>query len=99
MDVTISPRRLAGELTVIPSKSQAHRLLICAAFSEKPTLLRCSETNRDIEATADCLAALGARIIRTDSGYTVFPVETVPEHAVLNCRESGSTLRFLLPVA
>ena len=99
MDVTISPRRLAGELTVIPSKSQAHRLLICAAFSDKPTLLRCSETNRDIEATADCLAALGARIIRTDSSYTVFPVETVPERAVLNCRESGSTLRFLLPVA
>ena len=99
MDVTISPRRLAGELTVIPSKSQAHRLLICAAFSDNPTLLQCSETNRDIEATADCLAALGARIIRTDSGYTVFPVETVPERAILNCRESGSTLRFLLPVA
>ena len=99
MDVTISPRRLAGELTVIPSKSQAHRLLICAAFSDNPTLLQCSETNRDIEATADCLAALGARIIRTDSGYTVFPVETVPERAVLNCRESGSTLRFLLPVS
>ena len=99
MDVTISPRRLAGELTVIPSKSQAHRLLICAAFSDNPTLLQCSETNRDIEATADCLAALGARIIRTDSGYTVFPVETVTERAVLNCRESGSTLRFLLPVA
>lgn len=99
MDVTISPRRLRGELNVIPSKSQAHRLLICAAFSDKPTLLRCSETNRDIEATADCLAALGAGINRTDSGYTVFPVETVPERAVLNCRESGSTLRFLLPVA
>ncbi|MCI6956882.1 MAG: 3-phosphoshikimate 1-carboxyvinyltransferase [Candidatus Faecousia sp.] len=99
MDVTISPRRLRGELTVIPSKSQAHRLLICAAFSDKPTLLRCSETNRDIEATADCLATLGAGINRTDSGYTVFPVETVPERAVLNCRESGSTLRFLLPVA
>ena len=99
MDVIISPRRLRGELTVIPSKSQAHRLLICAAFSDKPTLLRCSETNRDIEATADCLAALGAGINRTDSGYTVFPVETVPERAVLNCRESGSTLRFLLPVA
>ena len=99
MDVTISPRRLRGELTVIPSKSQAHRLLICATFSDNPTLLRCSETNRDIEATADCLAALGAGINRTDSGYTVFPVETVPERAVLNCRESGSTLRFLLPVA
>ena len=99
MDITISPRRLRGDLTVIPSKSQAHRLLICAAFSDKPTLLRCAETNRDIEATADCLTALGAKILRTDSGYTVFPVKAVPEQAELHCRESGSTLRFLLPVA
>lgn len=99
MDITISPRPLRGDLTVIPSKSQAHRLLICAAFSDKPTLLRCAETNRDIEATAGCLTALGASIIRTDSGYTVFPIETVPEKAQMNCRESGSTLRFLLPVA
>ena len=99
MDITISPRRLRGDLTVIPSKSQAHRLLICAAFSDKPTLLQCAETNRDIEATADCLSALGAKILRTDSGYTVFPVKAVPEQAELHCRESGSTLRFLLPVA
>ena len=99
MDITISPRRLRGDLTVIPSKSQAHRLLICAAFSDKPTLLQCAETNRDIEATTDCLTALGAKIIRTDSGYTVFPVKAVPEQAELHCRESGSTLRFLLPVA
>ena len=99
MDITISPRPLRGDLTVIPSKSQAHRLLICAAFSDKPTFLRCAETNRDIEATAGCLTALGAKIIRTDSGYTVFPIETVPEKAQMNCRESGSTLRFLLPVA
>ena len=99
MDITISPRPLRGDLTVIPSKSQAHRLLICAAFSDQPTLLQCAETNRDIEATAGCLTALGASIIRTDSGYTVFPIETVPEKAQMNCRESGSTLRFLLPVA
>ena len=99
MDIIIHPRPLYGELTVIPSKSQAHRLMICAAFSDKPTILRCSETNRDIEATANCLTALGAEILRTESGYTVFPMETIQEQAVLNCQESGSTLRFLLPVA
>lgn len=99
MDIIIHPHPLYGELTVIPSKSQAHRLMICAAFSDKPTILRCSETNRDIEATANCLTALGAEILRTESGYTVFPMETIPEQAVLNCQESGSTLRFLLPVA
>ena len=99
MDITIHPHRLCGELNIIPSKSQAHRLLICAAFSDRPTQLLCSETNRDIEATADCLAALGAGIVRTDAGYTVFPMDTAPKQAVLNCVESGSTLRFLLPVA
>ena len=99
MDITIHPRLLRGEIKIIPSKSQAHRLMICAAFADKPTQLRCAETNRDMEATADCLRALGADITRTDSGYTVFPVSRLPDSAVLNCCESGSTLRFMLPVA
>ena len=99
MNITITPRHLRGEVTVIPSKSQAHRLLICAAFVDGPTQLVCSETNRDIEATVDCLRALGAQILSTESGYTVFPVESVPQSAVLPCRDSGSTLRFMLPVA
>lgn len=98
MDITITPQRLRGEITIIPSKSQAHRLLICAAFADKPTALLCAETNLDIEATVDCLQALGAQIERTGSGYTILPVTAVPEKAVLNCCESGSTLRFMLPV-
>lgn len=98
MDITIQPRILRGDIDIIPSKSQAHRLLICAAFADKPTQLRCPDTNRDIEATVDCLCALGAEILRTDTGYTVSPVENVPETAVLDCCESGSTLRFMLPV-
>ena len=98
MDITIHPRLLRGDIQIIPSKSQAHRLLICAAFADKATQLRCPETNRDIEATADCLTALGAEILRTDSGYTVFPAKQIPEQAELNCCESGSTLRFMLPI-
>ena len=98
MDITITPRSLRGEITIIPSKSQAHRLLICAALADKPTQLRCADTNRDIDATADCLRALGAGITRTDSGYLVDPIATVPESAVLDVCESGSTLRFMLPI-
>ena len=98
MDITITPLHLRGEITIIPSKSQAHRLLICAAFAEKNTSLLCPETNRDIEATVDCLKALGAQIQRTDCGYEVTPVTALPEKAVLNCCESGSTLRFMLPI-
>ena len=99
MDITISPQKLHGLIEVIPSKSQAHRYLICAALSGSPTAIRCSETNRDMDATADCLNALGADIRRTDWGYLVHPIEMAPESALLPCRDSGSTLRFLLPVA
>ena len=99
MDITIFPAKLSGKIRVIPSKSQAHRLLICAAFADSPTELCCPETNRDIEATAFCLNALGAEIRRTKFGYQVTPAKTIPEKAQLNCHDSGSTLRFLLPVA
>lgn len=99
MDITIQPHSLRGDLTIIPSKSLAHRYLICAAFADQPTDLVCSQTNRDIEATADCLRALGAEITRTDSGYCIFPCNVPSQKATLNCGESGSTLRFLLPVA
>ena len=98
MDITIQPGRLNGTVRIIPSKSQAHRLLICAAFADKATEIICPETNEDISATADCLNALGAKVTRTPKGYFVVPATSVPQQAVLNCRESGSTLRFLLPI-
>ncbi len=99
MDITIFPGKLSGTVTAIPSKSQAHRLLICAAFSDRETTLLCPETNRDIEATAQCLHALGAGITHTQEGYLVSPVRCLPREAALPCHDSGSTLRFLLPVA
>ena len=98
MDIRIHPCKLEGTISAIPSKSQAHRILICAAFSDKQTTIICQETNDDIEATADCLRQLGAKIIRTSNGYTVTPVTTIPNTATMRCRESGSTLRFLLPI-
>lgn len=99
MDLTITPRRLHGTVRAIPSKSQAHRLLICAAFSAHQTFLECPQTNEDIEATVRCLCALGANITRKDGGYHVIPVTEVPASAQLHCGESGSTLRFILPIA
>lgn len=98
MDITIFPQKLSGTITAIPSKSQAHRLLICAAFSDSVTRLNCAQTNEDIEATAGCLNALGAKITRTEYGYNIIPVTNLPEKAILNCQESGSTLRFMLPI-
>ena len=99
MDITVFPGKLRGDIQAIPSKSQAHRLLICAAFADGPTELLCPDTNRDIEATAGCLRALGADIQRTEMGYSVTPVDAPPQKATLPCADSGSTLRFLLPIA
>lgn len=99
MDIILQPSPLSGTITAIPSKSQAHRLLICAAFADAPTTLLCPETNRDIEATAGCLRSLGADIQRTKTGYLVTPVTSIPASAHMQCHDSGSTLRFLLPIA
>ena len=99
MDLLLHPHSLSGSIPAIPSKSQAHRLLICAALADGDTDLLCSAKNADMEATADCLNALGAEIKSTPEGFTVRPIRKLPKKAVLPCRESGSTLRFLLPVA
>ncbi len=88
----------SGEIDVIPSKSAAHRLLICAALSEEPTEIICPAESLDIAATARCLGCLGAEITFRDGVYSVSPVKKKDE-AALSCGESGSTLRFLVPVA
>ena len=98
MERTIFPHKLGGRIAAIPSKSQAHRLLICAALADEPAALTCPEGSQDIEATARCLTAFGAAIHRTETGYAVQPAQA-PERAEADCGESGSTLRFLLPVA
>ena len=98
MVMKVSPSVPSGKIKAIASKSVAHRLLICAAFGDKKTLIRCEETNMDIEATAACLSALGAKIVRKAPFYEVEPITEVKKGAFLPCGESGSTLRFLLPV-
>jgi len=99
MDLILYPKKLQGTVKAIPSKSQAHRLLISAALADAPTTLLCGQTNKDMEATAACLRALGARITYDDGAYRVDPIRDLPKSASLPCGESGSTLRFLLPLA
>ncbi len=98
MKAVIEPSSLAGEITAIASKSQAHRLLICAALADKKTILRCPTLSADITATADCLRGLGAEITYENGVFTVSPITDKPATTFIDCGESGSTLRFLLPV-
>ncbi len=100
MKVTVSPGGRGGTIAAIPSKSQAHRLLICAALADRPTRLLSMGDSKDITATMDCLSALGAAFHREGDQVTVIPLDRdrLPAACNLPCGESGSTLRFLLPV-
>jgi len=99
-DIKVSPRKLNGSVRAIPSKSQAHRALICAALADKPTTIECEGGSDDITATADCLSALGAEIKRESGVYIVHPIKSeTNDIAALDCGESGSTFRFMLPIA
>ena len=99
MNFVISPGARTGAVRIPASKSQAHRLLICAALGKAPVTVRCDGLNADILATAACLRALGANIAEQDGALHVEPIKAVPDGlCVLPCGESGSTLRFLLPV-
>ena len=99
MNITIHPHPLRGRIEIPSSKSVAHRMLIAAALADAPTELRLNALNEDILATASCLEALGAAIRRTDGGFFVQPIRSLPASCELFCNESGSTLRFLIPVA
>lgn len=99
MNVVITPSPLSGAVRVPASKSAAHRLLFAAALADGPTRISISALNRDIEATAACLRALGAGIEAEGDALKVSPIADVPAEVTLDCGESGSTLRFLLPVA
>ncbi len=99
MDKTFYQNAVKSEISAISSKSEAHRYLICAALGDRECEIICTDTNADIDATARCLNALGADIKRTEKGFLVKPIAEVCKNQSLDCNESGSTLRFLLPLA
>ena len=99
-NVIIRPFKPSGEVFAPPSKSDAHRAIICAALSRGKCTVSPIALSNDIKATIQCVEALGAKTeingsILTVDGTEMFKNKT----AVLDCGESGSTLRFLIPVA
>ena len=101
MNRVVAPGSLSGSFRAPASKSHAHRLLICAALGTAPVTIFCDTFSDDILATIDCLNAMGAQITHKESRISVTPVFANRQRiglCKLFCRESGSTLRFLLPV-
>lgn len=98
MDIRITPSLLSGSIEGIASKSVAHRALICACLAKEPSKIKINTTSQDIEATVSCLRGMGAYIEQSGNVYSVEPITEIPALAKIDCGESGSTLRFLLPV-
>lgn len=101
MDIIISASALSGTVDIPASKSFAHRQLIAAALADQSTTIQMNARSADIDATASCINAMGAdaALLSNNTGYIVSPIAKIPDEASLFCCESGSTLRFLLPVA
>ncbi|MBQ3557644.1 MAG: 3-phosphoshikimate 1-carboxyvinyltransferase [Oscillospiraceae bacterium] len=102
MNVTITPGRLSGKVTPPTSKSQGHRLLLAAALAEGESVICGLSPSRDIEATTACICALGARVEQREDGLHVMGRGGKMDKGTslfFDCGESGSTLRFLIPIA
>ena len=100
MKVTVIPGRAQGVIAAPPSKSCGHRMLLCAALAEGESRIRGISGSQDMEATMDCIRAMGGTCRR--EGDTVTVVGTggrAAPQGVYPCRESGSTLRFCIPPA
>ena len=103
MDVRITPRRLSGVVTPPPSKSLAHRYVIAAALAAGVSTVKNVAFSQDVEATLRCMEALGARWEAAEDSLRITgiggerrPFGDLPR---FDCGESGSTLRFLIPIA
>ena len=99
MKIEIKPSTLCGEIIAPPSKSIAHRFLICGALSRGESRINGVSGSDDMKATLSCLSALGASVKRDGNSVTIFGGLNAKKEVTLDCIESGSTLRFMIPVA
>ena len=97
MNILVSPSKLSGNVTVPGSKSASHRAIICSALSKGASTLNNVNYNDDIIATIEAAKAIGARFEQNDT-LKVIGIKEVPQKAIINCKESGSTLRFFAPI-
>ena len=108
-NAVITPSRFSGQVTIPPSKSAAHRAILCAALARGVSVIRNISLSDDIQATVGAVRAMGGKVFFSDGVLTIDTAENpvvpigetpVPQSPAveINCRESGSTLRFLIPI-
>lgn len=99
MKIEIKLSTLCGDIIAPPSKSIAHRFLICGALSRGECRINGVSESEDMKATIGCLSSLGANVQRESDTVTIFCGLNPQKEVTLDCIESGSTLRFMIPVA
>ncbi|MDE5755491.1 MAG: 3-phosphoshikimate 1-carboxyvinyltransferase [Clostridia bacterium] len=100
MDVKITPTKLKGSVVIPPSKSLAHRAIICACLARGKSVISNVALSDDIIATIDCMRNLGAKIDVKDGSLEIEGnAQKISSDLTFDCKESGSTLRFVLPIA
>jgi 3-phosphoshikimate 1-carboxyvinyltransferase len=99
VDIRIEPSQLRGTVDIPASKSCAHRALISAALAEGTSVISGVSMSKDIEATIGAMTALGAEFNVDGTTVTVSGISSRIDKAVIDCNESGSTLRFVIPIA
>ena len=99
MDIKIYHSKLIGAVNAPSSKSYSHRMIIAAALAGGISEISNVTSSNDIDVTAGAMEALGANILADKSTYTVKGIKTPSSSADIDCGESGSTLRFIIPVA
>lgn len=98
MRMRVYPSKIEGSISIPSSKSVLHRLIISACLCDDTTTIIATDYGKDIRATIDCMRCLGAKIIEVSGKIIITPIATPNQNVVLNVEESGSTLRFLLPI-
>ena len=99
MDIKITPSKLKGTVNIPSSKSMTHRMLICASLAKGKSVISNISFSKDIYATIDAMKALGAEISISGNTVTVNGISSKASNADIDCCESGSTLRFLIPIS
>ena len=100
MKATVYPNKVCGKVTIPPSKSMAHRAIICASLAKGTSIISNISFSDDIQTTIEAMTALGATIEANGSTLTITGVASSihPKQTTIDAHESGSTLRFLIPI-
>ena len=100
MTITLKPHTLKGHVQVPPSKSMAHRAIICASLARGKSTITNIEYSKDIKATLSAMKALGTMIFEYDDYVEIDGTTTFMKNKCeIDCNESGSTLRFMIPIS